>query len=232
MRGYTLVPTCRICSHCKDEIRDSIDADLVAGETITDTCIRYRSFFPKEYELTENALIEHKKHLMEWLATAKLSSLKIEGGKLSLVPEALSRSREVDEFVSGVSHDVARGIVNEPKILQNLIIDSYKDLERCSDILTAQAVSPKYIRSILTTKDSIRKNLMDALQRNVELRQKIGGDIDKTKTVQEVLKRVIACCIKSLKVISVTQEEADAFAEALKDSMYKDTEISKFMVSD
>lgn len=209
-----------------------IDSDLVAGDSITDILNRYKTKFPPEYPLTDNSLINHKKHLMEWLAVARLSSIKVEGGKLSLVPEAIERAREVDTFITTVSLDVAKGIVNEDHILQNMIIDSYRDIERLNDILTSTALSPKYIRSTMLTKDTIKRTLIETLQKNTELRQKIGGDIDKAKSIFDIIKRMITCCIKALKAIGLTQEQADAFSKKLKDTMYKDVEISKYLNDD
>ena len=229
MKGYVLIPQCRVCSRCTQEIRDLIDADLIANDPILDVLNRYKEHFTGEYPLTENSLINHKKHLVEWLAVARLSAIKIEGGRLSLVPEVVKRAAEVDSFIRSVSVEVAKGVVNEDKILQNMILDSYRDIERLNDILTASALNPKYLRSMILTKDTVKKNLIDTLQKNTELRQKIGGDIDKANTVKDIVRRVIMACVKSLRTLGVTQEQADEFAISLKDMMSKDTEISKYM---
>ena len=82
---------------------------------------------------------------------------------------------------------------------------------------------------MVLTKDTVKKNLIDAIQRSQELRQKVGGDIDKAMAVKDAIKRVINCCVKSLRAISATQEEADTFAAALKDFMLKDPTLAKYL---
>jgi hypothetical protein len=229
MHGYTLVPQCRICSRVDQDVRDAIDADLISGELVQTILLKFKDKFPSEHPLTEASIANHKKHLMEWLAVSKLSAIRVEAGKLSLVPEVVDRRHEVDTFLEKTSLDVARGIVNQDDILQSLIIDSYRDIEKLNEEISSSSMTPKYMRMMVLTKDTVKKNLIDAIQRSQELRQKVGGDIDKATAVKDAIKRVINCCVKSLRAISATQEEADTFAAALKDFMLKDPTLAKYL---
>lgn len=227
--SYALIPQCRICSKVSDETRKSIDKDILLGLTPKDIVAKYASKFPEASPLTIYSVQNHRKHYLEFLAVKKLEHMEVSDGKLAIVPKDIEESLKVQKFISETSLKVAEGIINEEAILQTLMLDSFNDITSLNEQIMAGSLTGKYLRATLATKDTIKKNLIEAIQKNKELRQKVGGEMEQLALIKDILNRMLKNCVLSLKEVGVSKSVGELFGKELERRLRLDPLISKYM---
>lgn len=229
MKDYLKYASCRICQKVDQDTRDLIDKAIIEGKD-EDTIIReFAEYFPSNAPLTPRAIKYHKSHLMEHIAREKINALAIsEDGNISISP-AVIHSEQITTFLSDTALQVANGVIDEQRVLQALIIDSYKDLNKLNEFLDSQKESLKVLRQVLLTKDSIKRNLADQIQRSQELKIKVGGEISEHLQVQKAIKSMASACIRVLKAMGFAETEAKTFGLRLKAEMEVDPILSPYM---
>lgn len=230
MEGYVKDPHCRICTKISQEDRDAIDSAILNRAPLEALVEKYKHIFPSEAPLTIYALQNHKKHLTEYASTVRLSVLakEVESGSLTVVPSKLVTGDRLTSLMADTVDNVSRGIIVEEDILLCLISDNFKDLQYLAEFQQSSPPSIKYLRAIVMAKDALRKTLFDALQKNRELQQKEGGEIDKAMAVKEALTKLINLCAKALATIKVSQETVDQFKTVLISMIKADPILSRY----
>jgi len=229
MKGYTLLSNCRICQKISQEVRDKLDKAILEGESAERIVATFEGAFPKEAPLNEFVVKYHKAHLMEYVATTKLERLGIEAGSLVLVPEAVSRESDVSVFLSDVATQTAKGIIDEDRVLRALIVDSYRDLNDINEIIASSFKSPKTLRSLALAKDQIKRTMSDTIQRSQELRLKVGGEIEQKLAVQKAIRATLNECIKVMRSMEFSQEQAKQFSNLLQVSVRKNPDLAPYL---
>ena len=223
--NYSILPGCRVCTEIPDDIRKQIDEKILLSVPDKEILAEFKFSFPASSPLTLDAISFHKQHLFQEIATKKLSELGLEKTSVVIPEESLKES----EILEQTYKDVSKGIINESQMLDSLIIGSYSDIRHLEEMISANYSKPNLVRLYILTKDTVRKGLMDALQRSQELRQKEGGIADKERALKILAEHIIQAVLASLQEFGLSPEQISAFGNMFKKHCMEDGIIKKYV---
>ena len=223
--NYPIVPACRICTSVPDDIRNQIDEKILLDVPDKEILAEFKFSFPATSPLTLDAIAFHKQHLYKTIALTKLKDLELERTPVVIPESSLKESEILEKTYS----DVSQGIINEAQMLESLIIGAYGDIRQLEEMVSANYSKPALVRLYIVTKDTIRKSLMDALQRSQELRQKEGGEIDKERALRQLSERFVQVIHATLQEYGLSVEELKHFGFLLKKNCLDDEIIKKYI---
>ena len=223
--NYSILPGCRVCTEIPDDIREQIDEKILLSVPDKEILAEFKFSFPSSSPLTLDAISFHKQHLFQEIATKKLSELGLEKTSIIVSEESLRES----EILEQTYKDVSKGIINESQMLDSLIIGSYSDIQHLEEMISANYSKPNLVRLYILTKDTVRKGLMDALQRSQELRQKEGGAVDKERSLKILAEHIVQAVLSSLQEFGLSSEQISAFGTLFKKHCLEDETIKKYV---
>ena len=166
--------------------------------------------------------------MYETVALGKLSDLGIAPGSLTFKSHT-QEELDKEKFQLDTFKDINSGVIQEENILKSLIIDSYNDINSINEAIEARAFSDKYFRSMLATKDVIKKTLIDTLQKNRELNQKDDSKEELKRNLKLLSQRLFSVVSETMDMIDIPQEKKAEFGRLLKEAVLKDADLAQIL---